>query len=161
MAEHPVERAKAADFLSLAKLDAMAWGEQDFIVDGEHTWRIWCEFARVYVIRRQDAALADTQGIAGALLLFLCNDGQDMLHKIMVHPSCRGQGMGTKLMAAALAQAASPVMLTVDPANHRAVELYKRTGFEILKHVPGFYRHDEPRYVMRWRPGTRPAPAAS
>lgn len=152
MREQPIQRATPADFLSIAKLDSMAWGPQTFIVDGEHTWRIWCEYARVFVIRSEDQAIADTGGIAGALVMFPCDDGRDMLHKIMVHPATRGQGLGTKLMSHALAQATRPVLLTVDPANTRAVELYKRSGFEILKHVQGYYRPDEPRYVMQWTP---------
>lgn len=148
-----VQRASASDFPAVAALDGIAWGEATFIVDGEHTWRIWCEFAKVYIIRGDEPALANTQGVAAAMVIFPCDDGRAMLHKIMVHPSCRGKGMGTLLMKEALSHATTEVLLTVDPANTRACELYRHMGFETLKHVKGFYRPTEHRDLMVWKPG--------
>lgn len=152
-----VQRATAEDFSAIAALDAKAWGQATYVVDGEHTWRIWCEFSKVYIIRGDEPALADTQGVAAAMVLFLCDDGRAMLHKIMVHSSCRGKGLGTQLMQEALSHATTDVLLTVDPANTRAFELYRHMGFETLKHVPGFYRPNEHRDLMVWKPGKKAA----
>jgi len=150
--QNHVQRAVASDFQGIAALDACAWGNEAFIVDGEHTWRIWCEYSKVYLIRSDEPAVADTQGIAAAMVIYLCDDGRGMLHKIMVHPSCRGQGHGTLLLKEALSHAMTDVLLTVDPANSRAVGLYEHLGFETIKHVKGFYRDHEDRYVMVWKP---------
>lgn len=144
-----IETAHAGDFLNLAALDRVAWlhtGEQ-FIADGEHVWRVWCEYA-VVLVARSSATLAESDGIGGALLMFPTRQGEIFLHKIMVHPTLRGQGIGSALMRAALTQANAPVLLTVDPANAAAVQLYRNFGFEVRELVKGYYRPHEDRYVM-------------
>lgn len=152
-----VQRAGVSDFLAIAALDGIAWGKASHVVDGEHTWRIWCEFSKVYMIRSDEPAMADTQGVAAALVIYMCDDGRAMLHKIMVHPSCRGKGMGTRLMHEALSHATTEVLLTVDPANTRAADLYKHMGFKTLQHFQGFYRPNEHRDLMVWKPGQQAA----
>ena len=54
-----LRRAEPRDFLEIAALDRVVWtGEHDrFIPDGEHVWRVWCEYARVVVA--ESAALPD------------------------------------------------------------------------------------------------------
>ena len=64
--ETTITRATAADFLDVAALDRVAWAQNDqseFIPDGEHVWRVWCELALVYVARRSGRLL-------GAILAF-------------------------------------------------------------------------------------------
>jgi len=148
-----VEVAEPGDFLRIAALDSVAWGDQTFIVDGEHTWRIWCEYATVLVARAADANADDPRAVVGALLMFPTNGQLLILHKIMVDARYRGRGLGKALMHAALERAALPVMLTVDPANAPAVELYKKQGFTIRELVKGYYRSGEDRYVMVHTPG--------
>jgi ribosomal-protein-alanine N-acetyltransferase len=92
--------------------------------------------------------LPDSGDIAGALVMFPTKDGETFLHKIMVHPDCRGGGIGTALMRAALARAETAVLLTVDPANAAAVQLYRNFGFEVRERVAGYYRPHEDRFVM-------------
>ena len=95
--------------------------------------------------------LRDSGDIAGALVMFPTKDGETFLHKIMVHPSLRGQGIGSDLMRAALELAKSTVLLTVDPANSAAVQLYRNFGFQVRELVKGYYRPHEDRYVMEYR----------
>jgi ribosomal protein S18 acetylase RimI-like enzyme len=147
-----IEPAACSDVLAIAALDRIAWehtGER-FIADGEHVWRVWCEHATV-VVARSPETLAESDHIAGAVAMFPTGDERLFLHKIMVHPACRGQSLGTKLMRAALERASAPVLLTVDPANEAAVKLYRNFGFEVHEHVSGYYRPHEDRLVMVYR----------
>jgi len=146
-----IENAKAEDFLRIAELDRMAWDDGSFIPDGEHTWRIWCEYS--YVLVARDTSQNGT--IAGALLVVPGNRDIDVLHKIFVASTHRGQGIGTKLMQTCLDNAQQPLMLTVDPNNPHAIQLYERFGFEKKELVKGYYRAEEDRYVMTWTPDKR------
>lgn len=148
-----IEPAHNADFLAIAALDRVAWlhtGEK-FIADGEHVWRVWCEYATV-LVGRTAVVLEESAEIGGALLMFPTRQGETFLHKIMVHPALRGRGIGSDLMRAALAQAPSTVLLTVDPANAAAVQLYRNFGFQVRELVKGYYRSHEDRYVMAYEP---------
>ncbi len=146
--------AQSEDFLDVAALDRMAWpdAEDVFIPDGEHAWRLWCEHATVLVARWSESSLPNSRSVAGALLMFPTNHGECFLHKIMVHPDCRGSGIGSALMRAGLARTTTKTFLTVDPANQHAVKLYENFGFEIERLVPGYYRPHEDRYVMQYTP---------
>lgn len=152
-----IEPAQATDYLKVAALDRIAWPvvPDVFIPDGEHIWRVWSDTATLLVARltdARDARLPDSDDIAGALVQFPTKHGELFLHKIMVHPQCRGAGIGTQLMRAALALAAAPVLLTVDPNNTPAVKLYQQLGFTVREHIRGFYRPHEDRYLMQFCP---------
>jgi len=152
-----IEPAHATDYLNVAALDRLAWPivPEVFIPDGEHIWRVWSDTATLLVARRiDDPPLPESHDIAGALVQFPTKRGELFLHKIMVHPDCRGTGVGTELMKAALAQANVPVLLTVDPNNTPAVKLYQSLGFTIREHIRGFYRPHEDRYLMAFLPTT-------
>jgi ribosomal protein S18 acetylase RimI-like enzyme len=145
-----IEPAKTTDFLNIAALDRIAWlhtGEK-YIADGEHVWRVWCEYATVLVARQASEPLEESGDVAGALVMFPTRQGELFLHKIMVHPALRGQGLGSALMRAALAEAKATVLLTVDPANAAAVQLYRNFGYDVRELVKGYYRPHEDRYVM-------------
>ena len=150
-----IEPAHATDYLNVAALDRLAWPivPDVFIPDGEHIWRVWSDTATLLVARRTNAApLSESNDIAGALVQFPTKQGELFLHKIMVHPDCRGTGIGTQLMRAALTEADVPVLLTVDPNNAPAVKLYQSLGFTIREHIHGFYRSHENRYLMAYLP---------
>ena len=140
-----IEQAVPTDFLEIAALDRVAWVHtgETFIPDGEHAWRVWCEYATVLVFRS-----VAPNPIGGTLLMFPTVDGEEFLHKIMVHPDYRGTGIGTRLMQAGLETATAPVLLTVDPANERAVALYQNFGFSVRERIDGFYRPHEDRLIM-------------
>ena len=146
--------ATPRDFLPVAALDRIAWpvAPDTFIPDGEHVWRVWCERATVLIARLNAARLPETENVAGVLLMFPTIGTECFLHKIMVHPDCRGQGIGSALMRAGLARATMPTLLTVDPANAPAVGLYQKLGFVIRDRVAGYYRPHEDRYLMQFTP---------
>lgn len=147
-----IEPAAAGDYLRIAALDRMAWpvAPDTFIPDGEHIWRVWSDTATLLVARvnADQPRLSESHDIAGALVMFPTKQGEAFLHKIMVHPDCRGGGIGTQLMQASLDRATTPVLLTVDPANRNAVSLYQKLGFTLREHIRGFYRPHEDRYLM-------------
>jgi len=150
-----IDGASHEDFLAIAKLDRIAWlhtGEQ-FIPDGEHVWRVWCEHATVLVCRGT-AASNPTGDIVAALVMFPTREATLFLHKIMVHPAVRGGGIGTALMRQALSQATAPVLLTVDPTNAAAVRLYTNFRFTEHQHIRGYYRPHEDRLVMMFDAGS-------
>ena len=151
-----IGRAAAREFLSIAALDRLAWPivPDEYIPDGEHIWRVWCDFATLLAARQSDTAppLAETGHIAGAVVMFPTQTGELFLHKIMVHPALRGLGIGSRLMQAALAEADRPVLLTVNPANVSAIKLYENFGYRIREHVPGYYRPHEHRHIMIYEP---------
>jgi ribosomal protein S18 acetylase RimI-like enzyme len=150
-----IERAGPADFLHIAALDRIAWRHtgEPFIADGEHVWRVWCEYATVLVARDSNP-LDESADVAGTLLAFPTETNEDFLHKIFVHPRRRGCGVGTALMRAGLANARRVVLLTVDPANAAAVRLYQNFGFHVRQLVRGYYRPHEDRYLMAYSPGS-------
>lgn len=153
--DYDIGTATAEEFLDVAALDRIAWPmvSDTFIPDGEHIWRIWLDHATLLVARvRGREPLSESHEICGALVMFPTKAGENFLHKIMVHPVCRGQGIGTALMARVLEQATSPVLLTVDPENQPAVTLYERFGFHTRERIEGFYRPHEDRLVMVYTP---------
>jgi [ribosomal protein S18]-alanine N-acetyltransferase len=146
--------AEPADFLAIAALDRIAWRHtgEPFIADGEHVWRVWCEYAVVLVARIIGESTDETADVLGATVMFPTATGEWFLHKIMVHPERRGGGVGSALMRAALERANAPVLLTVDPANKTATQLYQSFGFSVRQYVEGYYRPHEHRNVMVYSP---------
>lgn len=152
MAEIEISKAVPADFEALAALDREAWGDNRhsrFVPDGEHTWRIWCEYAVTHTARQEGLLL-------GAVVAFPVRDGRYCLHKILVAKPARSRGVGSRLFEAAMAdldRMGVACFLTVDPVNERAIGLYEKYGFVKGELVRGFYRNYEDRWVMQRQPG--------
>ncbi|QDT28153.1 putative acetyltransferase [Gimesia panareensis] len=147
-----IKPAEPGDFLEVAALDRNAWpAEPDtFIPDGEHAWRLWCEYATVLIaVEPQED---NQEFVVGALLMFPTNTSEIFLHKIMVHPDYRSRGIGSALMKQALQDAQDVVLLTVNPENSPAVRLYESFGFQIRTRVDGYYRPHEHRLIMEFKP---------
>lgn len=150
-----IEAARPDDFLNIAALDRIAWPElpDTYIPDGEHIWRVWCDYGTLLVARISERGpLSESQDIAGALIHFPTRTGEVFLHKLFVHPICRNLGIGSALMKAALTSATAPVLLTVDPQNVPAIKLYENMGFRVRERVPGYYRPHEDRCIMVFSP---------
>ena len=65
------EKARTADFLSVAEIDRNAWKHSrngESIPDGEHVWRLWVEHALVFVARQAEE-------VTGAVIAFPCISG--------------------------------------------------------------------------------------
>lgn len=144
------EKAKAIDFLQIAKLDREAWKlnrNAEYIPDGEHAWRLWVEHALVFTAK-------DNGSVIGAILAFPCISGIWCVHKVFVATSHRTQGISTKLFELLLQEMDRinvDCFLTVDPTNESALKLYAKWGFTERKFVQGYYRQNEDRYVLTRR----------
>lgn len=143
-------RAEIQDFLAIAKLDREAWDldrNAQYIPDGEHAWRLWVEHALVMK--------AEYSGeITGAILAFPCSSGAWCIHKVFVRWDQRARGIGSKLLEVLLVEIDKigvDCFLTVDPANTRAVRLYRKWGFTEEEFVEGYYRQNEDRLVLTRR----------
>lgn len=74
-----LRRATPADYLAITALDRVAWDTLEYpekLADGEHTWRVWTEFALCWV--------AENEGeIIGVLLAFanLKSDVSDTMNR--------------------------------------------------------------------------------
>lgn len=152
-------RARAGDFLAIAALDRRAWRQNrhaEYIPDGEHVWRIWCEHALVYcAIEPADNGSSDADAVIAAILAFPTEGGPYWVHKVFVDEAHRGQGVGSRLFDLLLVEIdrmGVAAALTVDPINEAAQALYRSWGFCEAQFVKGYYRHYEDRYVL-----TRPA----
>ena len=151
---YKIKLAQPGHFLDVAALDRIAWPEEPdtYIPDGEHAWRLWCEYATVLIAVESQSDQREL--VTGALLMFPTNTSEIFLHKIMVHPDYRGKGIGSALMQQALEDAQDVVLLTVNPENTSAVKLYESFGFNVRTRVEGYYRPHEHRLIMEFQPTT-------
>ena len=172
-----IRRATPSDFLSIAALDREAWRDNrhaEFIPDGEHVWRVWCEHTLVFCACEPENSAASraprksgpppTSSVVGAVLAFPCLNGQYCLHKIFVAREHRGRGLGSRLIEAlitGLDTMGVDVFLTVDPANDAAVGLYERWGFTERRVAAGYYREHEDRFILGRRHSGLPGNAGS
>jgi [ribosomal protein S18]-alanine N-acetyltransferase len=148
-------RATPQDFLAIADLDRRAWVKNrnaEFIPDGEHVWRLWCEHGLTFCALTEDGNGGES--LVGAIVAFPCLDGRYCVHKAFVEESLRGQRIGAGLFEALLSEldvVGADAFLTVDPVNEAGIRLYERWGFTERQFVPGFYRSNEDRYVLTRR----------
>ena len=147
--------ARPDEFLDVAALDRLAWPEMPdtYIPDGEHIWRVWCDHGTLLVARVVERGpLTASNEIAGVLVMFPSKTGELFLHKIMVHPICHCGGSRSSLMKLALARVDAPVLLTVNPENVAAIQLYENFGCPPRTRIDGCYRPHEDRLIMVFEP---------
>jgi ribosomal protein S18 acetylase RimI-like enzyme len=88
-------------------------------------------------------ALLDGERIAG-LVRVVPHGAEGEVRILGRVPAYRGQGLGPRLLSEGLrllrAAAAGDVMLHVEAANDRALDLYRRFGFEVVTRTPVFAR---------------------
>lgn len=121
------------------------------------TWSpevFWSELAagRWYVVAEEGP---DLLGYAGLAVTGTEADVQT----VAVSPSAQGRGLGRRLLAALVGQAAlegaTSLLLEVRADNPTAIRLYERTGFERIAVRRRYYQPgDIDAHVMRLRPVT-------
>lgn len=145
-----LHKAEDKDFMSIAHLDAIAWKQEndnrDFIVDGEHAWKKWVEYAMVFYAQNEAGEKI------GAIVAFPTMKSGWCIHKIFVHPEYRQHGIGKGLMLKVLREVDRKeykIFLTVAPENIYAIKLYENLGFKKKQLHQGYYRSNEDRYIMK------------
>lgn len=83
-----------------------------------------------------------TRTVIGVILCSRVKDDVGHVTQVCVLPEHRGRQIGESLMAATMAELRrrhfSSLSLTVTEANHRAVDLYKRLGFDVIRVFDAF-----------------------
>lgn len=89
---------------------------------------------------------AEEEGLFDAQIL-VCEDGgavqgfaaftEDELTWLYVDPACYRQGIGRRLVRAAVAQSPQPLSLDVLVGNEAALALYLSEGFRVVRQVSG------------------------
>jgi [ribosomal protein S18]-alanine N-acetyltransferase len=127
----------------------------------------WSELARPqsrhYLLA--ESPDGDLLGYAGLMV----TGGQADVQTVAVAPAARGQGLGSRLVSALLAEAvrrgARSVLLEVRADNQAALRLYERHGFERISVRRRYYQPgDVDAVIMRRRPpptGSTGAPGSS
>lgn len=121
----------------------------------------WSESAFRSVMRRENGRLvvADRSGeVVGYAAVWFAGD-QGELGDIAVHPDCRREGVGRRLVRAVTEEArrrgARRLFLQVRESNHAALRLYARTGFRKVGRRRDYYRSPtEDAYVLLRPVGT-------
>ena len=147
MSKVRVSKTIISDALDIAALDRHAWAsnkDSEFIPDGEHAWRLWCEHSIMFTAKINDETV-------GAILAFYCENGVYCIHKVIVSSDHRGNGIGNLLFESLLTTLdikKVSTSLTVDPNNKNAISLYSKWGFAAKALVNGYYRSYEDRLIM-------------
>ena len=132
IAIRPLTEADVEQVLAItaASSEAAAWGREAYQTFLDAPGRGFCRVAE--------------QG--GTVVGFVCvrvlGEEAELLN-IAVHPSARGQGIGSRLMEQALREAAQTganrMFLEVRETNAPALRLYGRFGFAVCGRRPGYY----------------------
>jgi ribosomal-protein-alanine N-acetyltransferase len=134
-----------------ATLRAMRWWDIEPVLDLErrlfphNPWTVgifWSELAGVPATRHY--LVADERGrVLGYAGLAATRHEADV-QTVAVDPDRQGEGLGRRLLDALLAEArrrgCADVFLEARADNERAIELYRRSGFEQVGVRRGYYR---------------------
>ncbi|AFK22021.1 ribosomal protein S18-alanine N-acetyltransferase [Pyrococcus sp. ST04] len=94
--------------------------------------------------------------VIGYVMGYLKPDMEGHIMSIAVHPDYRGNGIGKALMVAVInklfKKGARWIGLEVRVSNERAINLYKKLGFKIVKRIISYYSDGEDAYYMILRP---------
>lgn len=118
---------------------ADAWSVEQF-------WQELAQDTRTYAVAEYDGSVV---GYAGIFVLGPDSD----LQTIAVSERVQGTGVGRELLEWALRTAASQnaafMLLEVRADNARAIDLYRRAGFERLSLRRGYYPDGQDALIMR------------
>lgn len=150
-----IEPMTAADAAACGRIEAL-------LFDGDGPWteaafrsELAAPHCHYFVARSPEGAVIGYAGIA-----LLDGGGRDAeVHTIAVDTSWQGMGLGRRLLDRLLLLAdahGGPVHLEVRTDNQPALELYRRSGFEIVGTRKRYYHSGADAYTM-----TRPARAVA
>lgn len=104
--------------------------------------------AQLFVAER----IGESEQVVGYVGLWFIVD-EAHISTLAVDPNCRGQGLGTRLLAKALAFAAErgarKTTLEVRVSNHAAIRIYRKFGFDVVGRRKAYYRSNhEDAHIM-------------
>lgn len=141
-----IRSATPADLDTLTAVEGAAFAPED-----RFTRR---NLRRMLASRSAWIGIAESgDGPAGAaIVLFRKGARVARLYSLASDPAFAGQGVGATLMAACVAEAArrdcDRLRLEVRPSNARALALYERSGFSLLKEENAYYADGENALVL-------------
>ncbi len=140
-----IRDAEIDDFLTIASLDRRVWKDNNFIADGEHAWRLWVQYAKVFVAE-------EDKKIIGVCLLFKSyKSSLYILHKIFIDKKYRNKKIGNNFFKKAiefLDDEECDCLLTTNPINFKMIHLCEKYGFNKKNLIKGYYRDTEDRLVI-------------
>ncbi len=126
-----IRKARREDVKALADLHkGEGWCYDDEVVLGDY----WDD-----AFDKESIIVAEMDGrVVGTIELAKAYKGRfgyfGVLRRFVVHPGCRGSGIGRRLISYALTEAkrigCNALELSVDPRNERASRFYERLGFK-------------------------------
>lgn len=146
-----IRNAVPSDLKYIVELDATVW-EDPSVPDGSHVWRLWLDYALVLVAVSEEEVI-------GATLVFpsltLYGNKTYLLHKMFVRKDRRGEGIGKcllfdvqKQLKTIVGHKRSELLLTVNPWNTTAKNLYAKFGFKEMCLKPDYYGPGKDRIFM-------------
>jgi [ribosomal protein S18]-alanine N-acetyltransferase len=94
----------------------------------------------------------DSQGIAGFLILCMTGAFVGYIQTICIDPRCRGQGLGSKLVAFAeerILRVSPNIFMCVSSFNHGARRLYQRLGYTVVGELSDYIVRGESEILLR------------
>jgi [ribosomal protein S18]-alanine N-acetyltransferase len=129
-------RANSADAGALFALEQRCF-QSDRMTLRQFKRHIGSDTAAVLVAKNAQAILGS------AVLFFRQHLRQARLYSLAIDPSARGQGLGEKLLLAAIAKArghAHSLRLEVRLDNATALHLYQKHGFVVIAQLSHYYQ---------------------
>jgi [ribosomal protein S18]-alanine N-acetyltransferase len=99
----------------------------------------------VYVAR-------DSAGLAGFLILCMTGAFVGFIQTVLVHPTRRGEGIGSRLLEFAerrILQQSPNVFMCVSSFNHGARRLYERMGYEVIGELSDYIVEGHSEFLLR------------
>ncbi|MEK7510380.1 MAG: ribosomal protein S18-alanine N-acetyltransferase [Patescibacteria group bacterium] len=134
---------------SLGDLHAIRKIEKESLFDGSPRplERYFQKYPDEFMVAQQD------EKILGYIIGRTKDNGSARIAWLAVLPSCRGKGVGRKLLEYLLNhfedRGIKKVFLFVRTHNTPAISLYEKVGFTILRKVEKYYRNGNDAFVMR------------
>ena len=143
-----IRPAGPADINAIAAIESAAFDRDRFA--RRNLRRMLAGKSAVFMLAEADGA-----ALGYALLLFRRGARAARLYSVATSPRARGRGAGKALIeaadACAIRRGAQSLRLEVRASNKAAIALYLRSGFAVLKELPGYYDDGETALKMEKR----------
>ena len=136
--------AHAEDLPAIVALERTGFAESEQWSERSWQGELLAAHRRILIARSYEPVGVVSFGVVGELA---------DLHRLVVAPAHRRQGIGTELVSAGLAAVrragAQAVILEVEYSNEPAIALYQRLGFEQLTVRDDYYGPGRPALILK------------